>query len=131
MAALYLDEDVATYVAALLQAEGHTVLTTRSQRRVNATDGDQLVHSALNGWILVSHNANDFKLLHDAWHRWATAYQCPLIHSGILIVPQQYWSHERLAHEINAMVASGTDVNNQLYFFDRELQSWQQYVPRS
>lgn len=36
-----------------------------------ASDDAHLSLAARSGWILVTHNAKDFILLHAAWRRWA------------------------------------------------------------
>lgn len=36
-----------------------------------ASDDAHLSLTARSGWILVTHNAKDFILLHAAWRRWA------------------------------------------------------------
>ncbi len=40
------------------------------------------------GWIMVSHNAEDYAVLHDGWLRWSAAWGVNPRHAGILTLPQ-------------------------------------------
>jgi predicted nuclease of predicted toxin-antitoxin system len=71
MAALYLDEDVPVELADLLRARGHSATTTRNESRLGRPDPDQLLFTAKNGFVLVTHNRRDFARLHEAWLLWA------------------------------------------------------------
>jgi len=70
----YLDNDVSVKVANLLNAKGHDVVSARSLDLRSATDAEHLLNAALSNRILVSHNFDDYELLHDAWQRWSTAW---------------------------------------------------------
>lgn len=87
MADLYLDNDVSLRLAPLLRIAGHEVVTTRGLGVVTATDDAQLLTAAQDGWILVTPNRRDFRLLHDAWRTWAPAFGLALpSHPGILVL---------------------------------------------
>jgi hypothetical protein len=66
MAAFYFDEDVPEDLVPLLTERGHIVATTRSEGRKGAPDPRQLLYAAGRGWILVTLNRGDYRLLHDA-----------------------------------------------------------------
>ncbi len=88
MASLYIDNDVAVGVAVLLRGAGHQAVTTRDLGRTRASDAAQLLTAAQRNWIFVTHNANDFALLHDGWRRWSEAWGVPAQHAGIVVLPQ-------------------------------------------
>lgn len=64
---LYLDEDVALVIARLLQGYGFTATTTRDAGNLGRSDEAQLTYAAMQGVALLTHNRNDFLLLHRDW----------------------------------------------------------------
>lgn len=60
VAAVYLDEDVAAVVAPMLRARGHAARTVLDERRTGLSDRAQLEFATERGWVLVSHNREDF-----------------------------------------------------------------------
>jgi predicted MPP superfamily phosphohydrolase len=60
VSALYLDEDVAAVIAPMLRARGHAARTVLEERRTGLSDRAQLEFAADRGWVLVSHNREDF-----------------------------------------------------------------------
>ena len=116
MPAFYLDNDVAHEVASFLGSEGHDAVTTRSIGRQAATDDEQLLTAAEQRWILVTHNWDDYTLLHGAWLRWSRAWQVRPEHAGILVIPQPpELSVIRAAQELSGFVRSGRPLINELY----------------
>lgn len=92
MAAFYLDENVSLGLERLLHQRGHACTTTHGERRLGSPDSHQLLYAATRGWVLVTHNRGDFRLLHDAWHLWSDAWHVSPQHAGILVlepVPNQ------------------------------------------
>ncbi len=71
MAEFYLDHNVARELAEHLCHAGHAARTARDLGTERASDDAHLSLAARSGWILVTHNAKDFVLLHAAWHRWS------------------------------------------------------------
>jgi hypothetical protein len=63
---------------------------------------------------VLTHDIDDFELLHDAWVRWSTEWGIERHHAGILILPQE-WSSERKAQEVHAFLSTDPDLTNQLY----------------
>jgi hypothetical protein len=88
MASVYIDNDVAAEVAALLRGAGHQAVTTGEVGLARAMDTAQLLTAAQRGRSFVTHNAKDFVLLHDGWRRWSEAWGVSEQHAGILILPQ-------------------------------------------
>lgn len=117
MAEFYLDHNVARQVSLHLTAAGHTVLTTQNTGLQRATDDEQLLFSAHQGLILVSHNTRDFLLLHDAWRRWTEAWSVSREHAGILLIPNSspHVSYEWLAQRLDEAVTLPLPLTNELY----------------
>jgi predicted nuclease of predicted toxin-antitoxin system len=80
MAIIYLDEDMSRKLVPLLSASGHIVHTAQDEGRKSAGDDEQFLYAVRQAWVLVTHNRDDFRLLHDAWLRWG----CQPTHAGIL-----------------------------------------------
>ncbi|HET8632403.1 MAG TPA: DUF5615 family PIN-like protein [Thermomicrobiales bacterium] len=87
MTDLYLDNDVALQVLPILRAAGHGVWATRDLGRTRASDADQLLFAARNGWTLITHNRGHYVLLHDAWRRWSADWGVRTSHAGIVVAP--------------------------------------------
>ncbi len=116
MAALFLDNDVSVRLAVLLNSEGHDVTTARQERRRSASDAEQLLRASEQGRILVTHNTNDYVLLHDAWLLWSSAWGIEPHHAGILTIPQSHHVPvDRMARDIDRLLQSGTTVVDRLY----------------
>lgn len=62
---LYLDEDVAILVAALVRARGFVAYTTVEADRLHATDEEQLQYAIQRQAALLTHNRTDFESLHE------------------------------------------------------------------
>lgn len=90
MTRFYADEDVPVELARLLRVrQGLDAVSTRDVGRTGALDHEQLAHAFVEGRVLVTHNAGDFRLLHGAWRHWQQVWGLggPLRHAGILILP--------------------------------------------
>lgn len=72
-----------------------------------APDGQQLLAAQSAQRILVSHNRKDFRLLHDAWYRWAEAWGVQPDHAGSLIVPHTR-NIDDLVRALNGFAESGS-----------------------
>jgi len=77
--AVYLDEDVAAVVAPMLRARGHAARTVLEERRTGLSDRAQLEFAAERGWVLVSHNREDFVRLAQEF------VAAGRTHSGIIV----------------------------------------------
>jgi len=86
MARFYLDEDIPLALADLLRVNGHTVTTTRDERRLGSLDPEQLLFAANGGLTLVTHNRKDFARLHEAWLIWARDWGVARSHAGIIVL---------------------------------------------
>lgn len=85
-----LDENVSNQLAPLLEAHGHDVRTTRQLGTSGIKDYEQLRQATRQGRILVTHDEDDFRLLHGAWRTWFAEWGTPPLpqHGGILSIPQ-------------------------------------------
>ncbi len=117
MVAFYLDNDVSLNIAAALFRLTHTATTAHALGLHSANDAEQLLTAVQRGAILVTHNYRDFLLLHRAWLRWRTAgagYALPE-HPGILSIPQQRWTDDEAAHELDTFTQTNPALPNMLY----------------
>lgn len=117
MADFYMDNDIPTAVVGLLQHAGHHVVHTRDVNAMRAPDGDQLLRAARQHWILVTHNARDFILLHRAWLTWTAAWSVTERHEGILIIPQG--PAPTLAQILTTALPLATPLANTIFQWDR------------
>lgn len=88
MTAFYLDEDTAIALTDLLRVHGHDVTHTHAAGMDRAPDYRQLLHATNRGWVLVTHNRRDFRLLHGTWLAWTQEWGIDRRHRGILVVDQ-------------------------------------------
>ena len=120
MVTLYADYDVAFGIVEALRGLGHIVATTRDIGQEDARDDEQLMTASVNGWVLVSHNRQDFIDLHFAWLHWSRVWSVPAVHAGIVIIPQQVWTLRRAAEVVDRFLARHHDLRNTLHICDRE-----------
>ncbi len=78
-ASVYLDEDVAVVVAAMLRGRGFVATTTFDEGRSGRSDEEQLDFATDRGWVVVTHNKRHFGPLHA---RWVAARRS---HAGIML----------------------------------------------
>jgi hypothetical protein len=126
---LHLDNDVASELRVLLQLQGHDVTAAEPAGLAYAGDEEQLLFAAQEHRILITHNTEDFVLLHRAWLRWAGAWQIQQRHAGILVVAQVK-PRERpiLAQAITALLSGSAPRSNQLWQWTPR-KGWVQYQP--
>jgi hypothetical protein len=122
VAELYLDHNVAAETAVRLRALGHGARTAADAGLERARDQRQLLEAARRGWVLITYNWADFRLLHDAWREWPPAWgldPAPL-HAGILVVPppdrpRGRWLAAEAAERLAAFVAGAPPLANTLH----------------
>lgn len=114
MAALYTDHNVARALARLLQARSHTVTTAHDLGLDGASDDEHLLVAAQHGWTLITNNRDDFVLLHNAWRRWASAWQVPAQHHGVIIT-RQTWPTIQAAEQVDILLQVPLLLINRLY----------------
>jgi hypothetical protein len=109
-----LDNDIARPTAGLLRRLGNDVVHTRDVRRTNAHDEDQLLYAARHDRVLVTHNGNDFMMLHRAWLSWSREWSVQPEHSGIVVIPQR-WTAGPQAIRLDELTRRVPDLHNLLY----------------
>ncbi len=128
VAEIYIDEGVAIAVVPLLRVRGHAVIHARAHRS-GAKDDVQLLTAAQGGWLFVTNNGGDFRLLHDAWHHWPLVWAVapPPQHAGILVVGNR-WLADAIADRVHAFVRGHQQSVNRLYLWvDRN--GWEERSP--
>ncbi len=70
MARFQLDQNVSATLALLLRGLGHDVVTTNDAGLLDVDDDVQLLAAAKAARVPITHNREDFRLLHRAWRRW-------------------------------------------------------------
>lgn len=115
MADLFLDHNVPRALGELLAAQGHTSRTVRQLRLEVETDDVHLLRCWREGWTFLTHDSEDYTLLHAAWTRWAPAWGLAPApsHFGIVLLPQI--GAAGLAGPVGAFLASAPPLANQLY----------------
>jgi hypothetical protein len=119
---LYLDEDVSVHLVPELEVLGHEVKSTSGERRFGASDSQQLLLAAERGWVLVTHNRRDFRMLHDAWYLWSRRWGVSPSHAGILVV--RLYTGQPMADV--ASVISTLLVDPSAATLDNSMYEWQQ-----
>ncbi len=79
-ARLYFDEDTSTRAAQALRIRGYDVLTTQEADQLGATDDEQLAFAVSRGRAIVTHNVQDYPVLHAEYMDQARE------HYGIIII---------------------------------------------
>lgn len=118
----YLDQNVSQRIVPFLQGVGHRAISTRSMHFERAGDDEQLFLAWKNGWIMVTHDGDDYLLLHTALRRWANAWNMTDTHAGILILPYGFGEREQ-ARRLDIFAASGLVIANELYDW-QEIGGW-------
>jgi len=65
-----LDEDVAHRLAGLLRSQGWDVDSAKELGHLGLSDVHVLLRAAEDGQTLVTHNSNDFRMLHEVLVTW-------------------------------------------------------------
>jgi predicted nuclease of predicted toxin-antitoxin system len=81
-AKVLLDEDVDLIVADMLRAQGFVAQTTQGLGRKSKSDPEQLEFAAANGFLIVTHNRDDYAKLAVEW------FEAGKSHSGIIAIAQ-------------------------------------------
>jgi hypothetical protein len=132
LAAFYADHDIAAETVSGLRQLGHQVTATRALRQERASDARQLWTAAVNGWILITHDANDYRLVHEAWYLWGVGQP----HAGIVEIPHwngllRQWTPANAARELATFVDQHPSIANQLYVWERRPAGEWSHHPRT
>lgn len=88
MTDFYLDHNISSQLATLLRRRGHAVVSARQIGRERGDDAEHLFIAAEQQRIVVTHDRDDFTLLHRAWTRWSVGWGIMVSHAGIVVFPQ-------------------------------------------
>lgn len=131
-----LDEDVSHPLAALLGSRGYDIASAKELGRLRLTDPQFLLGAIEAGQTLITHNADDFEALHEAWMLWRRRWQDEIGrtvgrsvalsgHPGILMPP--HLPPETLASIIEEIGASSESIEDRLFSWTPEL-GWGEVV---
>lgn len=74
-------------VGLLLEDNGHDILASRDVNSERLPDDVLLLTTVRLGRVFITHNRNDFRMLHDAWVTWPAAFGMALPpHPGVLLL---------------------------------------------
>ncbi|HET7037969.1 MAG TPA: DUF5615 family PIN-like protein [Thermomicrobiaceae bacterium] len=121
MARFYTDEDPNGRIVSGLRELGHDVQRARDVFFGGAADYRHLHRAAIEERILITHNRDDFLLLHGALRFWrSTSYGVRLsLHYGILAVPQPHqMPPESVAYAIDEEIRALGALTNRFLRLD-------------
>lgn len=100
-ASLYLDENLPTVLAPLIQARGFFATTAHAEGLLGASDPVHLDYASSHGYCLVTHNRQHFIRLHN------DRINAGQRHAGIIIafVRDVYVLTDRLVERLNILSA--------------------------
>jgi predicted nuclease of predicted toxin-antitoxin system len=109
-AALYLDENVDVLVAAMLRARGFDVATTHERQKTGASDPQQLLFAIEEARCIVTHNRNDFVVLHTQ------SVNNNQSHMGIIVAAMRRPGEivDRITHLLDTYTAD--EIAGQLFY---------------
>lgn len=110
----YSDEHMSQRVALRVRSFGHTVVTTDEMGKKSAGDEEQLFLARRHRRVLVTHNGNNFLLLHRALHLWASVTGLTDVHAGVLILNDRLTNGEK-ARLLDLFAAEGLPTDNRCY----------------
>jgi hypothetical protein len=128
MADFYVDHNLIA-IARSLRELGHSAITTQEISLAAGKDPVHLIGAAMKDRIIVTTNAGDFRMLHEAWLLWTAIWTISPQHAGILLVPQA-GSFDRRARQIDALLAGRTTLPNELWEWRNDSAGWTAYDPR-
>jgi hypothetical protein len=126
VAALYFDADIQPDFSGLLKADNHEVVTARDLQTTALTDAEHLADATSRGYIIVTHNGNDFRNLCTAWRVWRRLWDLGEVpHAGVIAIPQRTrLSYTRAANEIGMLLMREPSIWNQVWYFDLAVDGW-------
>jgi hypothetical protein len=110
----YLDQNVSHRFIPLLQSAGHRAITARETKLDRAGDDELVFLAWQNQWITVTHDPDDFLLLHRTLQRWAAHWNQANIHAGMLTMPDSLSLREQ-AFVLDVFIAAELPIINTFY----------------
>ena len=129
MASFLQDHNVSFYLGIALTNAGHPTKTARDLKLTRTGDHELLAFAARNRWTFITHNAGDFRLLHQAWLKWADEWSVVPrpVHSGILVLPHPLTITNRVVKAIQSLLDGGESLDNRLFIL-RHQGDWEEFV---
>jgi predicted nuclease of predicted toxin-antitoxin system len=124
MVTFYLDHNISYRILPYLHSAGHQTVATRETGMNRADDDAQVFFAWQNGWITITHNRQDFLLVHHTLRRWGDLWHITDIHAGILAFPDSLAIREQ-ARLLDVFIASDFPIANTFYEW-RSIGSWVQ-----
>ena len=115
---IYLDDDsTEALLVALLQREGHDVQVPADVGMVGQYDSKHLIHAVHEDRVLLSHNHDDFRLLHDLIAEVRGRYP------GMLMVrrdndPSRDMKPAGVVRAIRRLLAAGVPIQDQFHILN-------------
>ena len=120
-----LDEQLTHRLIRLIEATGHMANSVDRLGLKSLPDEDILWFAKQRDWVLVTVNAEDFKLLHRAFRRWSIADA----HAGILVIPDQLLPSEQ-TRVLDVFASQQWPIANNLYeWLGDSVGGWVHYNP--
>lgn len=92
------------------------MISAREIGQERSDDAEHLFIAAKQRRIVITHDRDDFILLHRAWQRWSAGWHVSAFHSGILIVPQPpRLTVVQCDQEIESLIARQSALTNALF----------------
>src|SRR5437588_11622909 len=103
------------HTVAALRRQGQDVVTSRELEQERAPDYRLLFAAADQLRVFVTHDEEDFRLLHGAWLAWSAAWRATAQHGGILVIPQwgpgsELWGSVHAARELTEFVGQSDSL---------------------
>jgi hypothetical protein len=127
----YVDEDASEDVVPGLRNLGYDVTSTRELGHKGWKDPRQLAFAARDQRTLVTCNAQDFVMLHEAWLLWSQEWDVRQAngHAGILIIPNgSEASIDQMIEVIHEMAQRRVVLSNTLFRW-RDVTGWKAIEP--
>jgi hypothetical protein len=124
VARFFLDNNVSRHLIPILTADGHHILTSRDEGLAARNDVEQLLAATDRNAILVTHDREDFLLLHYAWLALCLRWHQTEAHPGIVVVPQVA---EAAVHRYLTEFLQGTQVTQNACWRYGTAEGWVRY----
>jgi hypothetical protein len=123
VAQFFLDNNVTGALHALLVGDGHTMFTSRGEGIASGDDITQVLAATDRDAICVTHDTEDFLLVHRTWLALAARWQQADEHAGIIVLPQE--GESELHRYLADFVQSRRPTRN-IYWRYRPSDGWTQ-----
>jgi hypothetical protein len=120
--AFLLDENVTERLIMLLILLGYDATSVGRIGSKGWNDASQLLNATAIKHVVVTYDAEDFELLHQAWRRWSAAWNVDPLprHAGILAIrPDKGLTAREVAEAIDAIAQREPKLANRFFGWTR------------